>query len=90
MAGALMFTVTLISRKRKYKPSRDKRASIGEIGTQLKESIWSLSLPFGIILGLRFGLFTPTEAGAMAVLASVLIGLFVYRSLRKVISRPFC
>jgi tripartite ATP-independent transporter DctM subunit len=40
-----------------------------------------LSLPFGIILGLRFGLFTPTEAGAMAVLASVLIGLFVYREL---------
>ena len=81
MAGALMFTVTLISRKRKYKPSRDKRASIQEIGAQFKQSIWSLSLPFGIILGLRFGLFTPTEAGAMAVLASVVIGIFVYREL---------
>ena len=81
MAGALMFTVTLISRKRKYKPSRDRRATFGEINNQLKESIWSLSLPFGIILGLRFGLFTPTEAGAMAVLASVLIGIFVYREL---------
>jgi len=52
-----------------------------EIGSQLKESIWALSLPFGIILGLRFGLFTPTEAGAMAVLASILIGVFVYREL---------
>ena len=81
MAGALMLTVTLISRKRKYKPSRDKRASFKEIGAQLKESIWSLSLPFGIILGLRFGLFTPTEAGAMAVLASVLIGILVYKEL---------
>lgn len=82
MAGALMVTVTLISRKRKYKPSRDKRATLEEIGSQLKESIWSLSLPFGIILGLRFGLFTPTEAGAMAVLASVLIGIFVYKELK--------
>lgn len=81
MAGALMFTVTLISKKRQYKPSRDKRATLGEIGSQLKTSIWALSLPFGIILGLRFGLFTPTEAGAMAVLASVLIGVFVYREL---------
>ena len=81
MAGALMLTVTLISRKRKYMPSRDKRASIREISAQFRESIWSLSLPFGIILGLRFGLFTPTEAGAMAVLASVLIGIFVYREL---------
>ncbi|WP_412971271.1 TRAP transporter large permease [Glaciecola sp. MF2-115] len=82
MAGALMITVWLISRKRKYKPSRDKRATLKEIGHQFKDSIWSLALPFGIILGLRFGLFTPTEAGAMAVLASVLIGIFVYRELK--------
>ena len=82
MAGALMFTVMIISRKRKYKPSRNKRATLKEIGRQFKDSIWSLSLPFGVILGLRFGLFTPTEAGAMAVLASVLIGTFVYRELK--------
>ncbi|WP_371194839.1 TRAP transporter large permease [Glaciecola sp. SC05] len=82
MAGALMFTVTIIARKRKYKPSRDKRASLAEIGAQFKASIWSLLLPFGVILGLRFGLFTPTEAGAMAVLASILIGIFVYKELK--------
>jgi tripartite ATP-independent transporter DctM subunit len=82
MAAALMITVSLISVKRKYKASRDKKATWGEIGTQLKDSIWSLSLPFGIILGLRFGLFTPTEAGAMAVLASILIGVFVYKELK--------
>jgi len=81
MASALMLTVTLMSIKRNYKPSRNRRANIGEVGLQLKESIWALSLPFGIILGLRFGLFTPTEAGAMTVLASILIGLFVYREL---------
>ncbi len=81
MAGALMFTVTLISKKRHYKPSRERRATLVEIGHQFRESIWSLLLPFGIILGLRFGLFTPTEAGAMAVLAAVLIGIFVYREL---------
>jgi len=63
MASALMLTVTLMSIKRNYKPSRNRRANIGEVGLQLKESIWALSLPFGIILGLRFGLFTPTEAG---------------------------
>jgi len=81
MAAALMITVTLISRKREYKPSRNQRATAIEVGKQLKESIWALSLPFGIILGLRFGLFTPTEAGAMAVFASVLIGMFVYQEL---------
>ncbi len=82
MAAALMVTVTLVSRKRDYKPSRERRASVGEIGAQFKDSIWALSLPFGIILGLRFGLFTPTEAGAMAVVASALIGFLVYRELK--------
>ena len=82
MALCLMVTVSIISKKRGYKASREKRASFGEIASQLKDSIWSLSLPFGIILGLRFGLFTPTEAGAMAVFASILIGLFIYKELK--------
>ncbi|MGB0452923.1 MAG: TRAP transporter large permease [Bacteriovoracaceae bacterium] len=83
MASALMITVAIIANKRGYKPSREKRATAKEIFTQLKESIWSLALPFGVILGLRFGLFTPTEAGAMAVLASGLIGIFIYKELKK-------
>ena len=82
MAASLMVTVALISKKRGYNPSREKRASLKEIASQTVDSLWSLSLPFGIILGLRFGLFTPTEAGAMAVLASVLIGVFIYKELK--------
>lgn len=82
MALTLMLTVTIIARKRKYAPSRDNKAKASEIGRQFIDSIWSLLLPLGIILGLRFGLFTPTEAGAMAVLASVLIGTFVYKELK--------
>lgn len=82
MAACLMFTVSLIARNRGYKPLRPARANRREVGRQFLDSVWSLSLPFGIILGLRFGLFTPTEAGAMAVLASVLIGVFVYKELK--------
>ena len=82
MAASLMFTVSLIAKKRGYQPSRDTRANRREVGLQFLDSLWSLSLPFGIILGLRFGLFTPTEAGAMAVLASVLIGVFIYKELK--------
>ncbi len=81
MAVSLMVTVTIIAKKRNYKSSRDKRASGKEIFLQFVDSSWSLMLPFGIILGLRFGIFTPTEAGAMAVLASALIGIFIYKEL---------
>ena len=82
MAAFLMLTVSLIARKRGYKALREAPASGREIRLQFLDSVWSLSLPFGIILGLRFGLFTPTEAGAMAALASVLIGVFIYKELR--------
>ena len=37
--------------------------------------------PFGIILGMRFGLFTPSEGGAVAVLYCFVIGKLVYKRL---------
>ena len=82
MTLALMITVHVISKKRGYKPSRDRIASPKEIAIQFKDSIWALLIPFGIILGMRFGLFTPTEAGGMAVLFCVVIGTFVYKKLK--------
>lgn len=82
MAICLMITVNIISKKRHYAPSREKRASAREIGQQAIDSIWALLFPFGIILGLRIGLFTPSEAGAVAVLYCIIIGAFVYKNLR--------
>lgn len=82
MTIALMITVHIIALKRGYKPSRDKKASIGEIFKQFIKSIWSLFIPFGIIMGMRFGVFTPTEAGGMAVLFAALVGFFVYKKLK--------
>lgn len=82
MCLGLMLTVHFIARKRDYKPSREKMASGKEIFVQFKQSIWGLLLPFGIILGIRFGIFTPTEAGAMAVLFCIVIGVFLYKELK--------
>ncbi|ABR46787.1 TRAP dicarboxylate transporter, DctM subunit [Alkaliphilus metalliredigens QYMF] len=82
MCLALMVTVSIISNKRSYKPSREKKATLMEVLLQTKESIWALFLPFGIIMGLRFGMFTPTEAGAIAVLFCTLVGFFVYKELK--------
>lgn len=82
MAVALMVTVAIISRVRNYQPSRDARASLVEIGKQTLSSFWALLLPFGILMGLRFGVFTPTEAGAIAVLYALAVGAFIYKELR--------
>ncbi|MFG6082620.1 TRAP transporter large permease [Paracoccus litorisediminis] len=78
----LMITVSIISRAKGYAPSRDSRASLREIGQQMIRSIWALMLPFGIIMGLRFGVFTPTEAGAVAVVYALFVGAVVYRELK--------
>ena len=78
----LMITVAVISRIKGYAPSRESRASLKEIGAQLVRSIWALLLPFGIIMGLRFGVFTPTEAGAVAVVYALFVGAVIYRELK--------
>lgn len=82
MAAALMVAVYLISKKRGYKPTREKKATGGEIFRQTIESIWALLFPFGIIAGLRIGLFTPSEAGAVAVLYTIIVGFFIYKELK--------
>lgn len=83
MAVALMITVSTIAGKRGYIPTRDKRASAKEICKQALNSLWALLFPFGIILGMRCGWFTPTEAGGVGVLYCFLVGKFIYKGLKK-------
>jgi TRAP-type transport system large permease protein len=82
MALSLMVTIAFIAKRRNYKPSRSEPASGKERFRYLAQAIPALFIPFGIILGMRFGLFTPTEAGAIAVLLCSIIGFFIYRELK--------
>jgi tripartite ATP-independent transporter DctM subunit len=82
MMAALMVVIHFISGKRGYLPSRERRAGIKEIAKIGVDSAWALFMPLGIIMGLRFGVFTPTEAGAVCVVYAVLVGLFVYKELK--------
>ena len=45
------------------------------------DGVWALLMPAGIIGGLKFGIFTPTEAGVAACVYAFVIGAFVYREL---------
>lgn len=83
MTVCLMVAVAIISKKRGYVPVRDKKASAKEILVQSIDSIWALLFPFGIILGLRIGMFTPSEAGAVAVFYTIIVGKFIYKELGK-------
>ncbi len=53
-----------------------------EIWRSVKEGAWALLLPIIIVGGFRSGVFTPTEAGAVAAIYALIISLFVYRELK--------
>jgi tripartite ATP-independent transporter DctM subunit len=82
LAASLMAVTAVISRRRGYLPIRERRATGAEVARAFREAIWALSIPVFIIVGIRYGIFTPTEAGAITVLYVIAVGLFAYRSLR--------
>src|SRR5215207_7647373 len=53
-----------------------------EIGRAVVESFWALMLPFIIIFGLKFGIFTPTESAVVAAVYSLVVAMFIYRELK--------
>ena len=57
------------------------RQSMAERGRAAIDGIWALLMPLGIIGGLKFGVFTPTEAGVVACVYAFILGAFVYREL---------
>ncbi len=79
MMLVMMGTVAVTARIRKWKPEREKKASVKEIFESLAETIWALVFPILLLVGIRFGLFTPSEVGAFACVYAVLVGVFVYK-----------
>lgn len=57
------------------------RKSFKEVLIALKEASWALMLPVIILVGLRGGVFTPTEAAVVAAFYALFVAVVVYRSL---------
>jgi hypothetical protein len=80
MALAMSVTVHRVCRKMGY-GARSGRASWREIGEAFRRAAFALALPVVVVGGIRFGYFTPTEAGAVAVVVTFVLGTLVYREL---------
>ncbi len=81
MMVALMITVRFTARNKGYLPERAQPASLREVGKATLDSIWALLFPVILLVGIRFGVFTPSEGGAFAVAYAIFVGVFVYREL---------
>ena len=57
------------------------RKSLPEVLTVSRQAVWALIMPFGIVGGMKFGVFTPTEAAVVACAYALLVGMFVNREL---------
>lgn len=78
----LMIAIYIISRKRGYKPIRARMVSLPELGKSFIEALGALSIAAFILIGIRYGIFTPTEAGAMTVVYAALVGFLVHKELK--------
>ncbi len=77
----LMLMIAIYVRARMLDLPRQPRAPAREIVTAGRESLWGLLLVVIILGGIYGGVFTPTEAAAVAAVYAFLIAIFVYRDL---------
>lgn len=76
----LMIAVSITSKIKGYLPERN-RPSLKEVGMALIDSIWAFLFPIALIGGIRFGFYTPTEAGAFAGVYAFVVGALFYREI---------
>ncbi|TQI80870.1 tripartite ATP-independent transporter DctM subunit [Serratia fonticola] len=79
MGLTLMLVWGYIAKKEKLEVV--ERATKEEKRAALKDGIWALFLPIIIIVGIRFGIFTPTEAAVVAAVYATFVSKVIYREL---------
>ena len=80
MGACLVVAMIIISRKFVLKPL--PKASGRQRFKSSVDAIWALMMPVIILGGIYGGVFTPTEAAAVAAMYGLVVGLFIYRSVR--------
>lgn len=82
LAGAMLLGMAVwVSRRRNYGEHTGERLPKGTRRRALRDAILALLLPVIVLGGIYGGIFTPTEAAAMAVAYSLVVALLVYREL---------
>ncbi len=80
MGASILIAWRLVSRHDKLE-TRPK-PSAAEMRKTFVDGVWALVLPGIIIVGLKMGVFTPTEAAVVAAAYALFVGMFIYRELK--------
>jgi C4-dicarboxylate transporter DctM subunit len=79
---ALLLGITTWHRAKKFDYPRMQRATWGERWRAFREASWGLALIVIVVGGIYSGMFTPTEAAAIAAVYSFAISVFVYKDMK--------
>ncbi|MBR3880678.1 MAG: TRAP transporter large permease, partial [Mailhella sp.] len=79
VAGFLAISVFLTSHKKGY---RGKPRTM-PVRKALREAFWGVMTPVVILGGIYGGVFTPTEAAAVAIFYGLFVGVFIYRTINS-------
>ena len=82
MLGLTMMVVAYLYAKKHNVPVIKEKKSPKEVLHICLDSMWALIMPVIILGGIYSGIFTPTEAGAVAAVYGMVVGLFVYKELK--------
>ncbi len=85
--GLYMMAVCYFVARKKNLPS-GKKTSLKKFVIAFKDAFWALLMPGIILGGILGGIVTPTEAGVIAALYGLIIGIFVYKEI-KIRDVPF-
>ncbi|MCQ2031364.1 TRAP transporter large permease subunit [Stutzerimonas zhaodongensis] len=80
LGAALAIAWWFVSRREDVKtpPKRSRK----EVLKAITEGCWAMGLPVIIIVGLKFGIFTPTEAAVVAAVYALFVSVVIYRELK--------
>jgi tripartite ATP-independent transporter DctM subunit len=80
MGAAIALTWGWVAKREQVTPP--PKASAAQRWAALKASTWALFLPVIVLVGLKFGVFTPTEAAVVAAVYALFVATVVYRELK--------
>ena len=80
-AACLMVVSGLICKKKGFGAESKTKYDGHETWEAFKDAIWALLVPVIVLGGIYSGVFTPTEAGAVAAAYGLIAGFFIYREL---------
>ena len=80
LGGILIINCYIIAVRNKF--PKGEKLSVTEIRESFKDAFWSLLMPVIIIGGIVSGVVTATDAGVIAIIYGLIVGLFIHKTLK--------